>query len=117
AVERRLEHQERRLSGQTVLYAPEQRQRADAEEQGGRDEPLGEATLAAQGPLEALAQPLEALLDPPPLAQGAAEGEREEADEHAGRRGYAREIERVDDADQERHQADRLHDDQRHASW
>src|SRR5690606_3423115 len=81
-----------------------QRQRPDAEQQGGGDEALCEPTLTAQRALEPHPERLEPLLQPQPLAHGSVYGPRHQCEDHPWRLGDAVEVERVRHADVQRDQ-------------
>ena len=79
AVEQRLDRQQPDLAGQAVLDRPEDRERADAEDDRGGDEGLGDAAwlaLAREPLLEPAAEPFEAVLEAEQLADGGAEQHR-----------------------------------------
>ena len=79
AVEQRLHGQQPDLAGQAVLDRPEDRERADAEDERGGDEGLGDAArlaLAREPPLEPAAERLQPVLEAQQLTDGAAEQHR-----------------------------------------
>src|SRR5687767_9672659 len=84
-VEQRLGGEQLDVASETVVDRAENGERADAEQQRRREERLADRAVAAvpagEARLEAVAETLQALLDPQQLAGDAAEEHREHHDE------------------------------------